>query len=215
MKKNNEGNLTNQKVTLEDALHKMSNALESALLWDVIWGTIVSIPLAGFIIIDRNPVYLFYAAILAIAAAAGHMLFYLFFKMHPYTRKMLVNTAKYLPIGDSLDYEMAVKESLNGYIYIYEDVLLVTEEYIIGNAEPNFRYIPVAVPREKITELIFSRQSIPCGRYSVYAGILSCRTNNNKKVDLVIGKASKAEEILRMLNLYNIEWKMEITKLKN
>lgn len=202
--------LTKRNVTLEDALHRMSNDMESVIVWDVIWGTVLSILLAGFIIINRNPVYLFYAAILAIVAAAGHMLFYLLWKKHSYTRQMLRNTAKYLPIGNTAGYEMAVKESLNGCIYIYEDGLLVTEDYFIGNAEPDFHYKPVAVPRERITELIFSRQFIPCGRYSVNAGILTCRTSDNKEVDLMIGKASKAEEILRMLNLYNIEWRYSL-----
>lgn len=207
MRKNNWKNLNNQNVTLEAALHRMSNEMEAVIGWDIIWGTVFIILFSGFITIDRRYIILFSAAISAITAAAGHMLFYLIWKKRSYTKRMLRNTAKYLSVGNPLDYEASVKESLKRQIYVYEDELLVTEDYIIGNAEPNFRYIPVAVPREKITELLFSRQSVPWGRYSIYAGILSCRTDESRVVDLIIGKSSKANEILGILNLRNIEWK--------
>lgn len=196
-------------VTLENALHKMSSQV-GVIVWDSIWGCVLFSMLFLLISGTGDMVRIIFGWMgLAAFTAVGHIVLYFIWKKRSLTKKMLRNMAEYWPISNTSDYAKAVEESLKRSILSYEKELIVTDEYILGNAQWDTGFHPVALPREQIDELVFHYRRMVNGQTSRTVGILSCRAAGKKTVNLVLGLEPKVNKVLRILNYYNIPWREE------
>lgn len=196
-------------VTLEDALHKMS-AQTAVIVWDTLLGCVVFslLCMLAFGLGDTPRILLLCIGITA-CIAAGHVFFHFLWKRKSFTKKMLNNTAKAIGLKQPEAYAAAVEQSLKKGVLAYEKGLILTEEYILGCAEWDTYYTPVAIPREQVEELIFFYRRMVGGKNSRTVGILRCNADGKKLVDLVLGPSLKAERIKRILDFYQIPWREE------
>lgn len=197
-------------VALEDALHRMSTQT-GVIVWDTIWGCVVFSLLFMLVLgVGSLPRVLFVCVCVVILLAAGHFLFHLLWKKKPFAKKMLRYTSKIMELPHPEAYAKAVEESLRRGVLSYEKELILTNEYILGCAEWDIHYTPVAIPRAQITEFaFFYRRMVVGGRNSRTVGILRCTMDGKKQVDLVLGPQQKAERIKRILGYYQFSWREE------
>lgn len=196
-------------VTLEDALHKMSSRV-GVIVWDSLWGCVLFSMLFLLISGTGDTVRIIFSWMgLAAFTAVGHIGLHFIWKKSTLTKKMLRNMAEYWPISNTSDYAKAVEESLKRSILSYEKELIVTDEYILGNAQWDTSFHPVAIPREQIDELVFYYRRLVNGQTSRTVGILSCRAVGRNPVNLVLGLEPKVNKVLRILNYYKIPWREE------
>lgn len=197
----------NGTVTLEGTLHRMSTQT-GAIVWDGILGCVAfSLLLTLAMGIGNRPRVLLACAGVMILIAVGHTVFHLLWKKKSFTKKMLRNTAGAIALEHPEAYAEAVEESLNRGVLAYEKELILTDEYILGNAEWDIYFTPVAIPREQITEFVFFyRRMVVGGRTSRTLGILRCNADGKKLADLVLGQRPKTERILKILRHYQLSW---------
>lgn len=196
-------------VTLEAALHRMSTQV-GVVVWDVFWGIVLFSMLFVTLSGEGDPVRLMFSSMgLAAFTVAGHFVLHFIWKKRSMTKKLLRRTAEYRTIGNTSDYAKEVGESLKRSILAYEKEFILTEEYILGSAERDTSFNPVAIPREEIDELVFHYRRVVNGRYSRTVGILSCRAVGKKPVDLILGLDPTVNKVLRILNYYKIPWREE------
>lgn len=197
-------------VSLEDALHRMSPQT-GVIVWDTIWGCVVFTLLFMLALgMGNRPRVLFLCACVIIILAVGHTVFHLLWKKKPFTKKMLRNTSEVMELAQPEAYAKAVEESLRRGVLSYEKELILTNDYILGSAEWDIYYTPVAIPRAQITEYtFFYRRMVVGGRNSRTVGILHCASDGRKLVDIVLGPQPKAERIMRILSYYKFFWKEE------
>lgn len=197
-------------VTLEGALHRMSTQT-GAIVWDTILGCIAfSLLFTLALGIGNRPLVLLVCGCLMILILVGHTVFHLYWKKRSYTKKLLRNTAGAIALEHPEAYAKAVEESLKRGVLSYEKELILTDEYILGNAEWDIYFTPVAIPRSQITEFVFFyRRMVVGGRASRTLGILRCNANGKKLADLVLGQQQKAERIKRILRHYQLSWREE------
>ena len=119
---------------------------------------------------------------------------------------MLKYSTKYFPQYVQEGYAAAVEASLQRGVLSYEKEFILTEDFILGAAEWDTSYEPVAVPRAGVKEYVFFFHRMVGGRYSRTFGVLSCRVNGKSIVDLVIGPQYRAEKVLQILDYYQIPW---------
>lgn len=198
-------------VTLEDALHRMSTQT-GVIVWDVLWGCVL-FSLFCLLALDMGDWLRIMLICVCVAAimAVGHLFFRLLWKKRSFIKRMLRNTAKCMPIACPSDYVKGVEESLKRNVLSYEKEFIMTDEYILGCAEQDTSFIPVALPREQIDEFVFFYRRTVNGRYSRTVGILSCRAGKKKLADLVLGQGPKVNKVLRILKYYDISWRKEET----
>lgn len=197
-------------VTLEGALHRMSTQT-GAIVWDVILGCIAfSLLFTLALGIGDRPLILLVCGCLMILIAVGHTVFYLHWKKRSFTKKLLRNTAGAIALEHPEAYAEAVEESLKRGVLSYEKELILTDEYILGNAEWDIYFTPVAIPRAQITEFVFFyRRMVVGGRASRTLGILRCSANGKKLADLVLGQRPEAERLKKILSYYQFSWREE------
>lgn len=196
-------------VTLEAALHKMSSQV-GVIVWDTLWGCVLFSMLFLLISGTGDLVRIIFGWMgLAAFTVVGHIVLYFIWKKSSLTRKMLRSTAEYRSVNNTSDYANAVEESLKHSILSYEKELILTDEYILGNAQWDTGFHPVAIPREQIDELVIHYRRLVNGQTSRTVGILSCRTAGKKPVNLVLGLEPKVNKVLRILNYYKIPWREE------
>lgn len=196
-------------VRLEDALHRMSTQT-GAIVWDTIWGCVVVslLCLLAFGMGDP-PRILLLCVFVIVLTVVGHMIFRLLWKRRSFVKKMIRNTSKVIEMDDPASYAAAIEESLKRGVLCYEKELILTGAYILGNAERDNSYIPVAIPRAQVTEYIFFYQRIAGDGNSRTVGILRCVSNGKKLVDFVLGPQKKAEKLKKILAYYQISWREE------
>lgn len=196
-------------ISLEDALHRMSTQT-GVIAWDSIWGCILFSLLFMLVFVNGNlPRILFFCVCITVILAVGHGIFYFVWKKRSFKEKMVRNTSKYMTLACPSEFAGVVEKSLKRTVLCYEKELILTDEFILGSAQWDTRFIPVAVPREQIGELVFYYQRVVNGRYSRYIGTLSCRTGGNKPVELILGTPAKTERILKILDYNHIPWRKE------
>lgn len=194
-------------VKLEDALHIMSTQT-AVIVWDTICGCIIFSLLFCVLFVGGNWTrVLLICVYMTVFLVAGHILFHWLWKKRSFKKKLLRNTAQYLSIENLPDYEKKVEESLNRAVLCYEKEFVMTEDYILGNAQRDTSFIPVAIPANQITEFIFFYKKMVTSRYVRTCGILRCVLRNGKSVDLILDMQPKAEKILRILNYRHINVK--------
>lgn len=193
-------------VTLEDALHRMSTQT-GVIVWDTIWGCVVfSLLFLLALGMGNRPRILLVCVCVTILLALGHAVFHLLWKKKSFTKRMLRNTSKIMELTHPEAYGEAVEESLKQGVLSYEKELILTNEYILGRAEWDTYYRPVAISRAQITEFTFFYQRMVGGRSSRTVGILRCSADGKKLVDFVLGPQPKAERILKILSYYQFSW---------
>lgn len=196
-------------VTLEAALHRMSNKT-GVMVWDIFLGCVLFSMIFLMFTGVKDPVRLMFSTMgLAAFTVAGHFVLHFIWKKRSITKKLLRRTAEYRTIGNTSDYAKKVEESLKHSILAYEKEFILTEEYILGSAERDTSFNPVAIPRDEIDELVFHYRRVVNGRYSRTVGILSCRAVGKKPVDLILGLDPTVNKVLRILNYYKIPWREE------
>ncbi len=197
-------------VTLEGALHRMSTQT-GAIVWDTIWGCVAfSLLFLAALDMGNRPRVLLACAGVLVLIAVGHMVFHLLWKKRSFTKKLLRNTAGAIPLEHPEAYAEAVEESLKRGVLCYEKKLILTDEYILGNAEWDIYFTPVALPRAQITEFVFFyRRMVVGGRASRTLGILRCIANGKKLADLELGQRSEAERLKKILSHYQFSWREE------
>lgn len=197
-------------VTLESALHRMSTQT-GAIVWDALWGCVAfSLLFLAVLDMGNRPRVLLGCAGVLVLIAVGHTAFHLLWKKKSFTKKMLRNTAGAIVLEHPEAYAEAVEESLKRGVLAYEKELILTDEYILGNAEWDIYFTPVAIPRAQITEFtFFYRRMVSGGRASRTLGILRCNADGKKLADLVLGQRPKTERILKILRHYQFSWREE------
>lgn len=194
-------------IALEDALHRMAEKT-GVLVWDLLLGCLL-VSLLFCMLFAAGSTHMLLACIyITTIMAAGHLFFYFLWKKRTFTKKMLRSTSVYIPVEDPDSYAGCVEASLRQGILSYEKELILTQEFILGNAEWDTAYTPVAIPRWRITSFTFFYRKTVQSRYSRTVGILRCHLTGyeSKPVDLVVGFSEKANKILRILSYYHIKW---------
>lgn len=194
-------------VTLEAALHNMA-VKHSVIAWDTTFATLLIILLAMMLFLGGNiPRILMICLILALLLISGHLFFTWRWKRRSFTGRMLKNTQAFLPVQDSRTYVSDIETSLAGEIQYYSKELILTEAYIIGMLENDFKFYPVAIKRSEITNITFFCKRPVSNPYRKFnMGILKCGLTSHKSVELMIGQGPKMRRALSVLNYYHIEW---------
>lgn len=196
-------------VTLEAALHRMSTQT-GTIVWDVIWGCVeFSLLFLWIFNLGNRTRILLDCAFVVVLIIVGHTGFQLMWKKQSFIKKMLRNTSKAIVLDHPGVYAQAVEESLNRGVLSYEKELILTDEYILGSVEWDTSYMPVAIPRGQITELVFFYRRLTGGRTPRTVGILRCNADGKKMVDFVLGPPLKAEKIKKILGYLQISWREE------
>lgn len=196
-------------ITLENALHRMCTPI-GVIVWDTIGGCVVfSLLFLLALGIGNWLRILFICDCVIILLAVGHTVFHLLWKKKSFTKKMLCSTHEIIKLAHPETYAEAVEESLKRGILAYEKELILTNEYILGSAEWDTHYTPVAIPIAQITELSFFYRRIAGSRNSRTIGILRCAADGKKLADLILGPPPKAERIMKILNYYQFSWREE------
>lgn len=166
------------------------------------------------ILLERGTVTLETALclILAVLLAGGHFFWSWRWKKHSFAGKLLINTKKLIPMKDTFEYAAAVERSLADGVLYYDKEMVLTREFIIGLLQTDIRFVPAAVPRAEIAQMVFfCRRPVlnRCRKYDM--GIPDCRLYSGQSIEFLIGQDPRMERILRDLDYYGIAWSEEET----
>lgn len=199
-------------VTLDNALRQMT--LHTGLIWwDGVFGILLAI-MALLTVFVGGDLFRCLLACLILAAllTVGHFFFTWRWKKRSFTKKLLKYTGKYIRISGPEEFAAALEESLKKGVLYYAPELVLTDEFIIGNAGTQLGVETVAIPRVGITDFIYYCKRPVASSYHKYdMGVLKCRMYGGQSVEFQIGQALRMLRIPKMLSYYQIPFKEEET----
>lgn len=175
------------------------------LVWDVLQGcglfAGVLASLSCFGDTDINGIELAGGIIRMAGYAVGvHFLILLYYKKRDYTPKLLKNTEKYLGIVNREKFLEQVEKDLKDHMLVYSKMWILTQDYIMGWAETEVAFHPVAIPRNEIVRIQFrvSDKWFGHGKRSV-APVIICELQNGKTVEIFAGNRFQIDVVQKLL----------------
>ena len=209
VKKQNQGDVLPDvsERTLKSTLNYMRGNI-GGLIWDIMWGIIafsalvVSLP-NGLFKEDINVRLRTTILVSIVIFIVGHIFFKIMHKRRDLTSKMLKQTKKFYDYDDAEKYAEYVDWSLRDNMLLRCRQVVLTKEVLLGYANTDCYFIPVAVPREYIDEAEFREVLSTNSKASYCDGVLACRLKNGKVIDFYLSRGIGNKQVCDLLIKYD------------
>ncbi len=194
-----------ENLYLQDVLRKMRGK-PLLLAWDIIQGiglfAMLIVIITGWNTFDKNIELSMGLLLIASYQIIMHFLISHSYNIHNYIGKLLEITGKYYEYGDEQAFLQYVTGSLKERTVLNTGQLILTEDLILGYAEGDLIFRPVAIPRSEILESEFYVKYV-FGK-APNRGVLKCQLKNKKSLDLYVtigrGRIDEMKNLLRQHN---------------
>lgn len=182
------------------------------ILWDVFWAVIIfTVLFMGMELLFNAPGEFFrkagqYVLVWGPIILLVHVFLKLIHQEFDYTTKMLKLTSDFYNYGNELQrdtYKQHIEWSLKNNMIFNSKSIVLTKEYLIGSANSNTRFRPVAIPRDFVkaaeVRMVYSHQRTKSSTATICDAILTCKLNNDKLVEFYIARNWGVEMIIEGL----------------
>lgn len=193
---------------LDQVLHFMSGK-KGIVVWDSIWGTFLGFFLLLLACAPLFPkmkvgVVLMIALVLLAILAAGHIIGFFIWKKRSFIPKFLKHNKGIVETVNEQYYLELLNQDVREALLYYSKTWILTRNYMIGNADTDIAFVPVAIPREHIKKIVFFERKIMERHRKYSQGILKCLLYAGKEVEYVIGQRAEPKRVLEVLERYEI-----------
>lgn len=135
-----------------------------------------------------------------------HFLILLYYKKRDYTGKLIGYTEKYIGPVNRERFIAQLEMDLKTHMLVYSEMLILTQNYIMGWSETEMSFRPVAIPRDEIFQIRFrvSNKWFGRGKRSI-CPVIICDLQNGNTVEIFAGNRFQIEVVQELMRRFEYE----------